>query len=590
MIEQTTAYKSTQGLWLGNCQEIVRIDPSTVKAGSNDLTFKTDKQVIINDMISTSNNTTWRSRLLVSMMLINVAVLLGFVWQIHQERKQQQAMVHAVLTDYAALAGQQFIRQIKSQIGYASMYDLSQLWLSPDNPHAAIINYLETPDTELTTTRQRIRNTIQAIGIYQLASASLTAIEHPRLNRLDPSLVSVEAIKSQLPIDRFLAVHDNHPGLSFTALLAINPEHVVVVNFSPALVSEVFAFIISNRALLPEVLLKSDTAVQGNAGLSLQLNAPNQQTLWQVGDLTPDMPQHRSLLDHDYGEFFIGHELLVGLDQQLAEQLIIGGLPQTQLPRLLALVLLSSGSLLMLLLLLNRDRKIIQQQQRFIARASHELKTPLTQIRLFAETLALQRHPDAATQDTYINIIHKESVRLSQLIENILHQHQIEQGTTTSFESTIELIAWLHTLIQEQQLLMADTTININSSHAIDLTTDANQLKQVLINLLDNAVKFGPPKQTIDIAVAANDQQVSITLTDQGPGIPAAQRPHIWQAYHRLSRDEHRGINGHGLGLSIAQKLVHNLGGNIHNLDCERGACFQITLPLSQNKERTDDP
>ena len=104
-------------------------------------------------------------------------------------------------------------------------------------------------------------------------------------------------------------------------------------------------------------------------------------------------------------------------------------------------------------------------------------------------------------------------------------------------------------------------TIRLSADESAYANVDAHALHQVVLNLLDNAVKFGPQKQEISVAVDKVNSSVQISITDQGPGIPAAERERIWAAFYRLKREQDTAISGTGIGLSVVRELVEAMGG-----------------------------
>ena len=177
--------------------------------------------------------------------------------------------------------------------------------------------------------------------------------------------------------------------------------------------------------------------------------------------------------------------MISSIDEQLAEQLIIGGLPQNQLPQLLWLLGLAVVAMSMMLWIYHRMHHLNREKEQFMARASHELKTPLTQIRLFAETLALNREKNEARQEHYINLIHQESVRLSQLVENILNENKNNKTIESVNFQSLAIHHFILMLTKQQQILWQQKTISfdIQIDKNTELTTDVDLFWTIQLNL-----------------------------------------------------------------------------------------------------------
>ncbi|MGJ8663683.1 MAG: sensor histidine kinase, partial [Marinicella sp.] len=160
-----------------------------------------------------------------------------------------------------------------------------------------------------------------------------------------------------------------------------------------------------------------------------------------------------------------------------------------------------------------------------------------------------------------------------------------QQSQIKTHTERVQIQKFLTDLIAEQKILWQQKSIQVNFQSTDDLmvNTDPNLLKQILINVLDNAVKFGPDQQIIDIKTYTHNSFITIKITDQGPGIPESQINMLLQRYTRLSRDEHRGINGNGLGLSITNHLLQELDGQLHFEHPEIGLTVVIKLPINMH-------
>lgn len=516
------------------------------------------------------------------MMLVNVILISALIWRVLANQAQQENTVNAVLNDYAAMAGQNLVRTIKGQIGYQSMYQLSQIWASAGDPSGAIMTFLNRPENELEENLISVRNALSNIQVIDVLENKSIAIKHSSLAELSTPIPDLDTGNQY----GFKAIHsENVNDLSFSSLINTNTEFAILANFEDGFTRKTLEKIIKSQQLMPSVI----NPTNNNQGLVFIMFSPSGQMLWQSKNHTQTTNSHTIAFDDDYGALFKQYSIKAIIDKSLAESLIIGGLPKNQLPKLLILAALTFLSIIITFWLYRRAQRFSQQQQQFIARVSHELRTPLTQIRLFAETLELNRVNDEAAKKHYLGIIHQESIRLSQLVDNILNQQQIQQANTHVNLKYFKLKPFIEELISEQQILWQskNITFEIKDDTSISLNSDPNLLKQVMINLLENAVKFGPKEHPIQIELNSKNSHHIIKITDQGPGIPESLMPEVLNSYQRLPRDEIRGINGNGLGLGIAVHLTQVLGGTLLFEHPQKGLVAVITIPSEAPEQAT---
>ncbi|MFN8573012.1 MAG: HAMP domain-containing sensor histidine kinase [Gemmatimonadaceae bacterium] len=230
-----------------------------------------------------------------------------------------------------------------------------------------------------------------------------------------------------------------------------------------------------------------------------------------------------------------------------------------------------------------RNLQLARMRSQFAASLSHELRTPLTEIMLYAELVEMGRTPSSGLRDAG-RLIRSEAQRLQHMVENALHlaraDRRLVQVSPTSqpVRPILEGVAAGFQLIAEQK----GVRIAVQGAPSLCGQLDAYALRQVLLNLLDNAVRYGPDDQCVALRVAEDvgNAQVRIEVDDAGPGIPVAERGRIWQAFTRLPRDVQRARSGTGLGLRIVHELVGLMGGSVTVETSSRGgARFVVRLP-----------
>ena len=231
---------------------------------------------------------------------------------------------------------------------------------------------------------------------------------------------------------------------------------------------------------------------------------------------------------------------------------------------------------------------LARQQQDFVAAVSHELKTPLTSIRMYGDMLR-SGWGDETQRQRYYNHIHDESERLSRLIENVLQMARMTRSDP-SFElrpeSVGELVAAAGALIEAQVEragfdLQTELTADLAARAVI---VDRDCFAQVLINLVDNAIKFAAGATDRSIVIAAGPGPagaVTFSVRDFGPGIPRDQRRKIFRLFYRPGNELTRETSGTGIGLALVHQLVTAMGGEVDVVNRDPGAEFRFTLPLA---------
>jgi len=283
-------------------------------------------------------------------------------------------------------------------------------------------------------------------------------------------------------------------------------------------------------------------------------------------------------------------QVQIALRPAVAPKLVVGGMPRSNLPMLLSLLAITAGLVVGALLQLHREYELSRLRADFVSGVSHELRTPLAQIRMFSETLLLGRVRSEREQMRSLEIIDQEARRLTHLVENLLHFSRAERLVTRLSPAPTELAPLVRQTVEAfTPLAAARGVILATELHdGLVAPVDADALRQMLLNLLDNAVKYGPEEQTLTVGLRASEggRRARIWVDDQGPGIPAADRERIWDRFWRLERDRGSAVAGTGIGLSVVRELVALHDGRAWAEDAPgRGARFVIDLPLMPQAE-----
>jgi len=246
----------------------------------------------------------------------------------------------------------------------------------------------------------------------------------------------------------------------------------------------------------------------------------------------------------------------------IADKLIIGGLPKSRFPLILGLLGLTAVLIGTALVQLRRESQLTRLRSDFISGVSHELRTPLAQIRMFSETLTLGRVRSDEERRRSLAIIDQEARRLTHLVENLLHFSRSERQTTHITPEPTALAPLVQEVIDGFAPLAAARGARLSAAVPEDLvvTADPGAVRQMLLNLLDNAVKYGPAGQDVRIGAARENGVAKLWVDDAGPGIPRADRERVWDRFWRLERDRESAVAGSGIGLAVVRELatLHN--------------------------------
>lgn len=234
-----------------------------------------------------------------------------------------------------------------------------------------------------------------------------------------------------------------------------------------------------------------------------------------------------------------------------------------------------------------------QRRREFIGALAHEVRTPLTSIQAFSDLLQLQQAVMDETAEQLVSSLEHGVQRLNLLVSDLLELGQSEGAGFTVKPEATELharLAEVETLLRPAYLLREQELSIDVADDATTVLADPARLEQVLLNLLSNANRYTPPKGTVSARTrAAKGGRIRIEIEDSGPGIPADQREHIFDAYFRVDRGDQPPVPGSGLGLAIARQLVELQGGRIWAEDCEGGGSrFCIELPAVPRRRASD--
>jgi signal transduction histidine kinase len=387
-------------------------------------------------------------------------------------------------------------------------------------------------------------------------------------------------------LNPFRQAGDRNRTLVFAGRLGVDGKPVAVYGFETcagSVYQPLFARALADISLLPP---------------SLTAGVPNDSLVTVIATYgtTPDT-LFRSAVS--YVSAFTGTDrsprkgglgVQVTLRPELANRLIVGGLPHSRLPLLLGLLGMTLALLGVAFRQVRRERELAAVREDFVSSVSHELRTPLTQIRLFAETLHLGRAPTAADRAFAVDVILNESRRLIHLVENVLRFSSQQRAGTAVSRAPVALGAVARSVVETFAPLVAPREIECRLQVEEDFLVegDAGAIRQILLNLLDNAVKFGPSGQVVIVTVCREGDRGILRVEDEGPGIAEEHHQRIWLPFVRIAGNANA-APGSGIGLAVVRDLAGAQGASVRvDRGSRGGALFTVAFPLPGMVEQVE--
>lgn len=254
----------------------------------------------------------------------------------------------------------------------------------------------------------------------------------------------------------------------------------------------------------------------------------------------------------------------------------------------------------LLLIQSNRDRRDALQKSSFVSNVSHELRTPLTSIRMYAELLHEDRIKDPEQRQQYLRVIVSESQRLTRLLNNVLDFGRLEQGRMKFNRQRLDVAELARGIMEAHRLPIQEAGMVLKEEipdAAVWVEGDRDALKQAVINIIDNAIKYAPEGGELAINLDVHNNLCRLRVMDRGPGVPLRHRERIFEKFQRVDDSLTARRPGSGLGLTIAREILRGLGGDLDYEPREGGgSCFTARLPIQPDgvsgsrRERSESP
>ena len=234
-----------------------------------------------------------------------------------------------------------------------------------------------------------------------------------------------------------------------------------------------------------------------------------------------------------------------------------------------------------------RLEQLDKSRSQFVSNASHELKTPLSTMKILIETLMYQETPDPAMTKEFLGDINKEIDRLNRIVSDLLTLVNIDNGTKLNL-ADLDIGALMQEQVKRLAPLARENGVELDcvATEKLVVSGDALKLQQVLYNIIDNAIKYTPRGGEVHCALNRAGKKAVIRVADTGVGIPQEDLPHIFDRFYRVDKARSRETGGTGLGLSIVKQFVVLHGGTISARSAPgKGSTFIIEMPLAEKKK-----
>jgi two-component system phosphate regulon sensor histidine kinase PhoR len=520
-------------------------------------------------------------------LVVSLGLIAVLGWQALAAAAGHRALARRVLRDYADLAATELIRR-GSTFVFTYGFDVAALalartptdpgtWPSRDALTAAIPQpskrALELVDdfVRVDTTSARFESSGEAVS-REVQSEVIAALRAPSTSSA-PSRIIVSTADGRTRVFAFsnegarTSAESTHEGFS----VRLDGMRTWLEEF------------VLREPLLPPALAWHAVA---QSSLSINVWLPDGRALLQSADreIPGDLVATRPWSDDASRRALPGFRVVSGIDPSAASSLIIGGLPQSRIGSLLALFAVATALAIAAVVQIRRQRALAEMRHDFVTRTSHELRTPVARIRIFTDTLLLERVRDDEERREAVRAIDRAARRLSWLVENVLQVSRSAAVETDLQLARADIVSVVREVVAEFEMTISGARVVVRETpSAADALLDRDAFGQALLNLLDNAWKYGGSDRPIGVSVSVARDEIQLRVADSGPGVPERDRVRIWEPYVRLERDRRSSVAGTGIGLAVVRDIVHRHRGRAWvEASDSGGAVFVVALPAVQ--------
>lgn len=238
--------------------------------------------------------------------------------------------------------------------------------------------------------------------------------------------------------------------------------------------------------------------------------------------------------------------------------------------------------------LITSERDALQSNKDLIACVAHDLRTPITSVKGYLDLALDTKHYDLEQRQKYVRIAQTKANRLEYLIHDLFNYTKLTSGEITLHRSKIDLVQLVEQMVEEFYPLFQEEELECTTKYNIsylEMNMDGELIARAVQNLLSNAIKYGKDGKHVYVELECLEQEVQIRVTNYGLVIPEESIKHLFDKFYRVERSRNVKTGGTGLGLNIAQEIVHLHGGRIQVTSGASGTCFTIALPLQKEEE-----
>ena len=546
-----------------------------------------------------------RVTLLVALLTLTVVLAASLAYEAHDAARSHRVTAERALRDYASVAAWEYVANVQERLGSSASEILSPVTSGrASSPYELLAppDLLASPSGDVLACRPASGDSARVVFRVDLRDGSVAiggAMPDSAFVRWLRDTVVTHTRLRYRPETRYAALADPVHATGRVVFYAIRyAQHgapLAAYGFTScprAIGDGVLREVMTAHALLPGSVTggaANDSllvlTVSDAAGVDWFRSAPSARA-------TPASPYASEAALEGAGVPLV---VRAALRASAPELLLVGRPPSSRLPMLLGLLALTVALAAVALMQLRREHELARLRADFTSSVSHELRTPLAQILLFGETLELGRVRSDADRRLAVETIVHEARRLMRMVDNVLHFARTTEGRVQLERTPTELGPLVESIGATFAPLAAErgSRVVTDVRESVTANVDCGAVRQIILNLLDNALKFGPREQTVRLIVDRADNRARIAVEDEGPGIPVVDRNRIWIPYVRLARDRSAPHEGSGIGLAVVRELTALHQGVAYVEDSSGGGArfvVELATGLTSPDESSEPP